>query len=252
MKIKREIKGVKLQMNKGEGKSKGTKKRKVQTTKKRSKAVSSSVSKEIVGLALIGIGLLVMIGIFSSKAGLFGELLKNIFVGCFGIGGYIIPIGAMILGIFYMQGHMEKLFRLLVYGGWFIVMLIVFFHLLTYGDDTTIPLSSLAYIKQASWQNGGYVGALIGYGLLKLIGIYGSYILLGVFYGIWMLLVTQFPIFSWLHEKIGDGVDYLKAQRAEALRMKHLSPNSSHKAQKQARYLEEVKEEIPITSVEGD
>ena len=231
-------------MNKGEGKRKGTKKRKTQPNKKRSESLSASVSKEIVGLAMIGIGLLVMIGIFSTKAGLFGQFLKSVFVGGFGVGGYMIPVGAMVLGIFYMQGHMEKLFRLLVYGASLIVMLIVFFHLLSYGDDTTIPLSSLAYVKQASWQNGGYVGALIGHGLLKLIGIYGTYILLGVCYGIWMLLVTQFPIFSWIHEKAGDGVEYLKAQRAEAIRLKHLSNNESQKIPKFKDCQESIPQEV--------
>ena len=241
-------KGVNLQMNKGEGKRKGAKKRKAQPTKKSSESLSSSVSKEIVGLAMIGIGLLVMIGIFSTKAGLFGQFLKSIFVGGFGIGGYIIPIGAMILGVFYMQGHMDKLFRLLVYGGSLIVMLIVFCHLLSYGDDTSIPLSSLHYIQEASWQNGGYVGAMIAYGLLKLIGIYGSYILLAVCYGIWMLLVTQFPIFSWLHEKVGDGVNYLKNQRAESIRLKHLSSTQISKDQKIKSQLNVVLENADTTS----
>ena len=230
-------------MNKGEGKRKGTTKRKAKTTstKKRSEPLSSSVSKEIVGLAMIGIGLLVMIGIFSTKSGLFGQLLRSIFVGGFGIGGYIIPIGAMILGIFYMQGRFDKLFRLLVYGGEFTLMLMVFFHLLSYGEDTTISLGSLTYGTQASWQNGGYIGALVGYALLKLIGIYGTYILLGVSYGIWMLLVTQFPIFSWLHEKLDDGVGQLKAHRLEAQRLKRIADETSSRRQRvEASYEEET------------
>lgn len=204
-------------MNKGEGKKRGTAKKKSQKKKaiRQVETLSPSVSKEIVGLSMIGIGMLVTIGIFSAKTGLFGKILRYVFVGVFGIGGYIIPFGAMILGVFYIRGHFDKLLRGLVYGSSLIVMLMVFFHLLSYGDEQTISLASLTYMEEGSFHNGGYLGALIGYGLLKLLGIYGSYILLIVSYGIWMLLVTQFPIFTWLHEKVGDGLDHLKLQHEE-------------------------------------
>ena len=199
-------------MNKGEGKKKGVTRKKVRIAKK-SQTISPSVSKEIIGLAMMGIGLLVIIGIFSMKSGLFGQFLRQIFVGLFGIGGYILPIGAIILGIFYMQGRLDKVYRLLIYGFWFILMLVVFFHLLSYGDDTSLSLLSLTYLERASWQNGGYVGALIAELTLALLGLYGSYILLIVFYGIWLLLLTQFPIFSWINEQIGMYIEAHKHKK---------------------------------------
>lgn len=199
-------------MNKGEGKKKGVTRKKVRIAKK-SQTISPSVSKEIIGLAMMGIGLLVIIGIFSMKSGLFGQFLRQIFVGLFGIGGYILPIGAIILGIFYMQGRLDKVYRLLIYGFSFILMLVVFFHLLSYGDDTSLSLLSLTYLERASWQNGGYVGALIAELTLALLGLYGSYILLIVFYGIWLLLLTQFPIFSWINEQIGMHIEAHKHKK---------------------------------------
>ena len=218
-------KGVNKQMNKGDGKKKGAVKKKTQkkTSKRQVETLSPSVSKEIVGLSMIGIGLLVIIGIFSNKTGLFGQILRLIFVGTFGIGGYILPFGAMILGIYYIRGRFEQLFRGLVYGGSLVIMLMIFFHLLSYSDDQTISIGSLTFFEEASWHNGGYLGALIGCGLLKLVGIYGSYILLGIAYGIWLLLMTQFPIFSWIHEKIEEGVVRLKAHHDENRRMRKLT-----------------------------
>ena len=186
-------------MNKGEGKRK-QKGRKKQAP--RTREVSPSVSKEIVGIALIGISILVLIGIFSSNAGLFGELLKGLFVGLFGIGGYIFPLMAIGTGIFYMQGRKDFVYRMLVYGSTLVVLLISFFHLLCFGEDTSISLMSMTYLNEASWQTGGYVGAMLAYLLLKLIGLYGSYVLLAVCYVIWLLLVTQFPVFTWLQGKI--------------------------------------------------
>ena len=199
-------------MNKGEGKKKRATKKKSSPTKK-SQTISSSVSKEIVGLSMIGIGLLVIIGIFSVKSGLFGQLLRQVFVGAFGIGGYIIPIGAIIWGVYYMQGRFDKVYRLLIYGLSFILMLVVFFHLLSYGDDTSLSLLSLSYLERGSWQNGGYIGALIAKLILTLIGLYGSYILLAVLYGIWLLLLTQFPIFSWINEKLSKYIESHKLKK---------------------------------------
>lgn len=199
-------------MNKGVGKKKGATKKKTPLNKK-TQTISSSVSKEIVGLSMIGIGLLVIIGIFSVKSGLFGQLLRQVFVGLFGIGGYIIPLGAIILGVFYIQGRFDKIYRLLIYGLSFILMLVVFFHLLSYGDDISLSLLSLSYLEDASWQNGGYIGALIARFTLTLLGLYGSYILLIVLYGIWLLLVTQFPIFSWIHVQISSCIETQRHKR---------------------------------------
>lgn len=210
-------------MNKGEGKRKGTTKKQARTTqKKRSEPLSPSVSKEIVGLAIMGIGLLIVIGIFSTKSGLFGQFLRQIFVGLFGIGGYLLPIGAIVLGIFYMQGRFDRIYRGLTYGGSFIGMLMVYLHLLSYGDDMTRSLGSLVYLDEAAWHNGGYLGAVIGYGMLKVVGIYGSYILLVVLLGIWILLVTQFPVFSWLHQQASDGLVQLQEQLQERRRTRQL------------------------------
>lgn len=234
-------------MNKGEGKRKTAAKRRVRKSRKQV-ALSPSVSKEIVGLSMMGIGLLVMMGIFSVKSGLFGQLLRKIFVGLFGIGGYIIPLGAIVLGVFYIQGRFDKVYRLLVYGLSFNLMLIIFFHLLTYGEDNTFSLLSFYYLDDASWQNGGYVGALLGTGLLKLLGIYGTYILLVVSYGIWMLLLTQFPIFSWMNEQAKNGVGTVKqltkqsreAKKAEKSAEKIKAQMDSKEAEQPVIQMQEV------------
>lgn len=207
-------------MSKGEGKRKAVVKKKTKPIVRDVSSLSPSVSKEIIGLSMIGIGLLVIIGIFSKESGLFGQLLRIVFVGLLGIGGYVIPIGAIALGVFYIQGHFDKVYRLLIYGLSFSLMLITFFHLLSYGADTSISLLSLGYLEKSSWQNGGYLGALIGRSSLKLLGLYGSYILLIVLYGIWMLLLTQFPIFSWIHEQIKQLLNQVKHKKRQNLKPK--------------------------------
>lgn len=196
-------KGV-LQMSKKQRKANASTKKRTTVERKRTalKDTTPAISKEILGICLMGVGILILIGIFSDKSGLFGSLLKQIFVGLFGIGGYILPIAAMIMGIFYIQGRLDRVFKLGVYLGSLLLMLMLFFHLLYYGEDKSLPLLSAGYLEQANWQNGGYIGALLSYISLGLIGLYGSYVILAVLLGVWILLLTQFPIFSWMNEHL--------------------------------------------------
>ena len=179
------------------------------STKKKSVA-SPAISKEILGISLMGISILILIGIFSDKSGLFGNLLRKVFIGLFGIGGYIIPVVTIIIGIFYIQGRLDRISRLSVYAGSLLIMLMIFFHLLFYGEDREISLLSVSYLEGATWQTGGYIGALLSYILLSLIGLYGTYVSLAVLFGVWLLLLTQFPIFSWINEHIESWLKKIK------------------------------------------
>lgn len=215
-------------MNKGEGRGKQRASKKKPIPKKKNARVSASVSKEIVGLSIIGTSLIILIGIFSTDSGLFGQLLKHTFVGLLGIGGYILPLLAIVISIFYMRGKKEETYRWMVYGGSLLLMIVCFFHIVYFGDDMTTPLLSFNYMAYSSWQNGGYIGALLGYLFIKLLGLYGTYVLLIVLYGIWMLLVTQFPIFSWLQEKTMKSIEGLQQKhhlnKIEKIRIKEQQP----------------------------
>ena len=192
-------KGDRLDKNKGVLQM-SKKERKVRHSTKKKTAASPAISKEILGISLMGISILILIGIFSDKSGLFGKLLRQVFIGLFGISGYIIPIATIIIGIFYIQGRLDKIIKLSIYLGSLSLMLMIFFHLLFYGEAKSIPLLSLSYIEYATWQNGGYIGASLSYLLLSLIGLYGTYVILAVSLVVWLLLLTQFPIFSWINE----------------------------------------------------
>ena len=75
-----------------------------------------------------------------------------------------------------------------------------FCHLLIFGKDEFFTLWRLDFFKEPSFLNGGLIGALVGELLLTLLGLYGSYIILVVLAGIWILAVTRFPIFAWLSD----------------------------------------------------
>ena len=193
-------------------KKKSSPKARTQNTKKKP-SQTSTISKEIVGICLVGISLLVLIGLFTSKSGIVGEIIRLAFIGLFGIGGYLIPLLAVSSGVFYIQGNIKRVVQIVSYGISLILMLITFFHILYFKEATEIPLWSLYYIEEGACCNGGFVGAAIGYLLLNLFGLYGAYVILGVLMGVWLLIVTQFPIFSWLNTQCQEGLRNVSFQR---------------------------------------
>lgn len=176
--------------------------KKTTSKKKTSKKHSIDLFTEIVGISMIGLAMLIMASLFTQQVGLIGEGIETLLVGLLGIGGYILPLYMIFAGVLYMKGDFDHLFDSLKYMIPLICIVITFCHLLSYGSDVEWSLLSLNYIKGATYYTGGWVGALFAYSLLKLLGIWGSYIVLFVLFAIWILIATNFPIFSWIHEKI--------------------------------------------------
>lgn len=195
-------------MSKKGNKLKGTK------SKTKSKKSQSSLLPEVIGISIVGISLFVIASIFTNQAGLIGAGIKNIFVGLFGIGGYIIPIYTIFIGWLYIRGQFSKLFDSLQYMVPFILILITVFHVVRYGNNESMILMSFDYMTSASYLNGGWIGAVIGRLLIKLLGPGGTYIALLMALVIWALVTTKFPLFEWLQEKISPILIKWKEHRA--------------------------------------
>ena len=226
-------------MSKKEGKGRYSTKKRTTGERKRTvlKDTTPAISKEILGISLMGIGVLILIGIFSDKSGLFGSFLKQVFIGLFGVGGYIIPVATMIIGIFYIQGRFDRVVKLAVYLGSLLFMLIIFFHLLYYGEDKSLSLLSISYLEKASWQNGGYIGAVLSYLFLSLIGLYGTYVILTVLLGVWILVLTQFPVFSWINERF---VAYINAHKEKMKATKETNKKKTKASKKLSKPMSET------------
>ena len=178
--------------------------RKKQLTTMKKKVAQTDLFTEVIGVCMIGIAIMVLASLFTDQAGIIGEGIRILFLGFFGIGGYLLPFYCILIGIYYMKGRFDKIATSLKYMVPLFLILISLWHLLYYGQQDGQILFSLDYIRQGSWLNGGWVGALFGYGMLKLFGLYGTYILLVVLFGIWLLVATRFPIFSWLQAQVKD------------------------------------------------
>lgn len=180
------------------------------------KKKTSPVTYEIVGVAIIGVTLLIMAGVYTNKVGIVGTFLKHTFVGMLGISGYILPFYGLYLGFCYIKRDMQRLYQSLKYILPLLILLSTLFHIIAYGESQTISLWSLIYIKEGTWLSGGWIGAAIGYMLLTFLGIVGTSILLFAALGIWFLAITQFPLMTWISEKLARIKENIATKRAVA------------------------------------
>ncbi|MDF2877111.1 MAG: translocase FtsK [Clostridia bacterium] len=201
------------------------------------KILPSPVSKEIIGICIIGLSLLVLVGLFTEKSGLMGLGMRYIFVGVFGIGGYVLPLAAGVIGVFYIQGNSQRALKMMLNMSALVVLLMTLFHVISFGEDTSITLWGLEYINLGSWLNGGFIGASIAYLLLKLIGLYGTYVFLTLLLGVWLLITTHFPVFSWVNEKIAA---YIKQKKDEHQQKKKLPRQPKTKTTQSVRAVPET------------
>lgn len=240
-------------MKKNTTKNKSTKNKKTQTRSKKTSKMGVDLISEMIGISMIGISLLILVSLFTDQAGLVGTGIKTLFVGCFGMAGYLLPFAIIITGYYYLKNAINELYRFLAYSIPFLLILMSFGHLLMFGKDEFFTLWRLDFFKESSFLNGGLIGALVGELLLTLLGLYGSYIILVVLAGIWILAVTRFPIFAWLSdsgirflELLKEAFTQFNTQRKEKVhRPKKLEVESINQEKLIAR---ELLEEVAVTS----
>lgn len=240
-------------MKKNTTKNKSTKNKKTQTRSKKTSKIGVDLISEMIGISMIGISLLILVSLFTDQAGLVGTGIKTLFVGCFGMAGYLLPFAIIIVGYYYLKNAINELYRFLAYSIPFLLILMSFGHLLMFGKDEFFTLWRLDFFKEPSFLNGGLIGALVGELLLTLLGLYGSYIILVVLAGIWILAVTRFPIFAWLSdigirflEHLKEAFTQFNSQRKEKVhRPKKLEVESINQEKLIAR---ELLEEVAVTS----
>ena len=240
-------------MKKNTTKNKSTKNKKTQTRSKKTSKMGVDLISEMIGISMIGISLLILVSLFTDQAGLVGTGIKTLFVGCFGMAGYLLPFAIIIIGYYYLKNAINELYRFLAYSIPFLLILMSFGHLLIFGKDEFFTLWRLDFFKEPSFLNGGLIGALVGELLLMLLGLYGSYIILVVLAGIWILAVTRFPIFAWLSdsgirflELLKEAFTQFNTQRKEKVhRPKNLEVESINQEKLIAR---ELLEEVAVTS----
>jgi S-DNA-T family DNA segregation ATPase FtsK/SpoIIIE len=156
---------------------------------------------DLLGIAMVLVGLLTLLSLVSSKNGwLSSRYLAVIGMG-FGWGMYLLPLGLMVLGLWLILRHFERLPQL--EPGRLIGLFLFYFLLLGWLHFFSFPSNQQAiYDLAARSQGGGYIGGLLFAILQPNLGLEGAAIILiaGTLIALVFFLDKSVPeLFSWLN-----------------------------------------------------
>ena len=159
---------------------------------------SAVVTKDLIKIISIGIALFSLVALFTKDSGIIGKILKQMLIGLFGFSGYIIPF--IVLGVIFFssQNKYTQAKKSIKKGICIVVYLSILCHLFYYCRSGNI----IPYQVYPSWNNGGYVGSLLGGTIIRLLGRIGAFILLisiGAFY---IAYTYELDCITWIIDKI--------------------------------------------------
>lgn len=163
--------------------------------------LSQETKNGIGGVVSLGLAALTTLSYFS-KAGQAGELFNTMAKSLFGWGIFLVPLAFLILGASFFKSVSRKIYQSAIFGTLlFVLTFLALFHILGEGSFQTRVVQ------------GGYLGAVIGFPLLKSFGFMASMIVLILVLVISLLVALNIPIHSlwrWKEEPGTSGEDPLR------------------------------------------
>jgi len=145
--------------------------------------------RDIIGIGLVALGAVVLVSLVYGQqgTGFLPQIVSQCLLLAFGVGAYLTPVILLALGVLYMLesrdlGDMRTAMGL---GLLFLIVIILF--------QLSIPLEDF-FAREAAISGGGYVGAALGWLLVKVVGQWGSYIILFAVGIITVLLITRVSV----------------------------------------------------------
>jgi S-DNA-T family DNA segregation ATPase FtsK/SpoIIIE len=166
--------------------------------------------REVLGVCLIALGLFLGASLYSDAVGLVGKAVDGFFFGMIGLVGYAIPALTIIWGvlvIIFSEKPVRPLTAFLV--ALFFLSLLSAMHI--GARDSIESVKALDYFKDAYAYGktyragGGFVGSLLAYPSLLLMGKIGSYIVFIAAMLIAFLVTTRLSL-KRAGEKLGQGI----------------------------------------------
>lgn len=144
--------------------------------------LSQETKNGIWGIVFFGAALLSALAFFH-KAGAVGDIFAQISQELFGWGVFLVPLGFILLGVAFLKSISRKMYASAVLGTLlFTLSFLAIFYVLGNGD-------LLTRISQ-----GGYLGLVIGFPLLKSVGLAASIIILLILLTISVLIALDIPV----------------------------------------------------------
>ncbi len=149
---------------------------------RKSEEKNKEIVAEVASIAIIGLCILTVIGVYFGGGGIAGQVIGGALKGFLGFGAYILPfilIGFCIYMFFSEKKVLSANKTILIFVMFF--LLIAFLHIIQFdhqSENLSFGAFSKAMYKNGSYFNGGLFGAYLGSLLSKLIGRVASIILI--------------------------------------------------------------------------
>ncbi|MCK4324925.1 MAG: DNA translocase FtsK 4TM domain-containing protein, partial [Armatimonadetes bacterium] len=141
--------------------------------------------RDIIGIGLAALGAVVLVSLVYGQqgTGFLPQVVSQGLLLAFGVGAYLTPVILLALGVLHMLERQDlgDIHTAMGLGLLFLIVMILF--------QLSVPLEDF-FAREAVLEGGGYVGAALGWLLLKVVGPWGSYIVLLALGVVAILLVT--------------------------------------------------------------
>lgn len=181
------------------------------------RAKNSKHNKDVTGIILITVGLLMIIGIFlTSSSGIVGNLFKSILIALLGLGAFVFPFLLIFIGVCFIVKQGQIGFRKKFYG--ILILLIntlLLIQMITidkyYINNNMMNGFKLIYYS-SSIVHGGFICYLIDVPLYKLFGNIGCYIIFTAIYLTAFIFISGISLGDIVHminfkKKVNNDVD---------------------------------------------
>lgn len=204
-----------------------TKEKTKKTIRKKSKknSLANKINKDILGAIIIGVGILILISLFSFQMGIVGSIIRGTTFLLMGFGGYFFPIVIITIGFILIW---DKCDGVETKQALILILLLTTLLVLLDGRNIEIKkfLDRMQIANSLSLLNkgGGVVGAFIGFFFYKLFGKVGGYLLLIFIMTISLMILTDTRI-----KDIADKINKLNLENKANKKNKTLKNNKKVK-----------------------
>ncbi len=211
----------------------------------------SSLYDEILMIALIIVSVIVMLSLFTSVMGIFGELINKLFKGLMGISSFILPVLVSAFSIWWLFSRKRRFAAAKAVGiALFIVSFAALFQLITQNGGSFNDIGFFARIgkfySEGNSVNGGIIGGLVAYYLSKFLG-WGSYIIIIALIIVSVMLSTGKSLVTGVSSIVGYANDK-KRMREAAIKAEAENIRIREEKRARKRELEEAKFEQKINN----
>lgn len=158
------------------------KNKKSKNKKNRSNKSIDSISKEILGITIITVSILIFASLYNYSNGYINEITRDKILELTGVGSVLFPVMILIIGILFLFNRFNNsrtkkiIYLLLLY-----ICLLTLFDLRAFPSIENIKLAEklkISIVSASNMYGGGLLGAFLAFILLKSFGLLGAYIVL--------------------------------------------------------------------------